>query len=109
MNPFEILKNAQKLQEQVNSVQDKLGAISETGSAGGNMVEVEITGKMEIVGVRIKKEVVDPADITMLQDLVAAAMGQALEKIKERINRELISVAGGAEIPRMPGLFGGTP
>jgi DNA-binding YbaB/EbfC family protein len=109
MNPFEILKNAQKLQEQINSIQDRLSAISETGSAGGNMVEVEINGKMEIMAVRIKKEVVDPNDITMIQDLVAAAMGQALEKIKERINRELASVTGGLGIPPMPGLFGGTP
>ncbi|MDR2211163.1 MAG: YbaB/EbfC family nucleoid-associated protein [Spirochaetaceae bacterium] len=108
MNPFDLLKNAQKLQEQVNSVQDRLGAMSETGSSGGSMVEVEINGRMEVLAVRIKNDVVDPNDIPMLQDLVAAAMGQALEKIKERINRELASITGELQLPNMPGLFGGS-
>ena len=107
IDPFEILKNAQKFQEQLGSVQDKLGSISAVGSAGGGMVEVEISGKMEVLAVRIKPEIVDPNDITMLQDLIAAALGQAMENIKERINSEIGSLAGGMGIP-IPGLFGGS-
>jgi DNA-binding YbaB/EbfC family protein len=108
INPLDILKNAQKIQEQMGSMQDKLAFISETGSAGGGMVEIELNGKMEVLAVQIKRAVVDPNDITILQDLVAAALNQALEKIKERINREIGAMAGGLGIPNIPGIFGRT-
>ena len=107
IDPFEILKNAQKIQEQMGSVQERLGSISAVGSSGGGMVEVEISGKMEVLAVRIRPEVVDPNDITMLQDLIAAALGQAMDKIREQINSEIGSIAGGMGIP-IPGLFGGS-
>jgi len=107
INPFELLKNAQKIQEQVGSIQDRLGAIRATGSAGGGMVEIDITGKMEVLAVRIKPEVVDPNDIAMLEDLTAAAMGQAMEKIREKITTEIGSVAGGLGIS-LPEIFGGS-
>jgi DNA-binding YbaB/EbfC family protein len=106
INPFEVLKNAQKIQEQVGSMQDRLGSISETGSSGGGMVEVELNGKMEVLAVRIKPAAVDPNDIQILQDLVAAAFTQASEKIKGRIAREAGSLAGGMGI-NLPELFGG--
>ncbi|MDR1306723.1 MAG: YbaB/EbfC family nucleoid-associated protein [Treponema sp.] len=95
INPFEILKSAQKIQEQVGSMQDKLGSISETGSSGAGMVEVELSGKLEVLAVRIKPAVVDPTDVQMLQDLVAAAFTQAAEKVKGRIAREAESLTGG--------------
>jgi DNA-binding YbaB/EbfC family protein len=107
INPFDILKNVQNLQEQMGSIQDKLGAIIETGSAGGGMVEIEVSGKMEVLAVRIKDAAVDPNDVQMLQDLVAAALTQALEKIKERITQEVGSLAGGLGVANIPGLFGG--
>ena len=106
MNPFDLLKNAQKIQEQFGSIQEKLGSITAVGSAGGGMVEVDITGKMEILAVRIRPEAVDPSDIAMLEDLVAAALGQALEKVREKISGEVGAMAGGLGIP-IPGLFGG--
>lgn len=104
INPFDILKNAQKIQEQVGSMQDKLGSITAVGSSGGGMVEIEITGKMEVQAVRIKPEAVDPNDITMLQDLIVAAMGQAMEKVREKITAEVGSMAGDMGLPA--GLFG---
>ena len=107
INPFDLLKNAQKIQEQVGSIQERLATISATGSAGGGMVEIDITGRMEILAVRIKPEAVDPSDITMLEDLVAAALGQALEKIREKISNEVGTMAGGLGVS-MPGLFGGS-
>ena len=105
INPFDILKNAKQIQEQVGSIQERLGSISTTGSAGGGMVEIDITGKLEVLAVRIKKEAVDPNDITMLEDLVAAAIGQAMENIREKITGEIGTLAGGMGLP--PGLFGG--
>ena len=105
INPFDIFKNAQQIQEQVGSIQEKLGSITATGSAGGGMVEIEITGKMEVLAVRIKPEAVDPNDINMLEDLIAVAMGQAMEKIREKISLEAGSIAGSMGIS-IPGLFG---
>jgi DNA-binding YbaB/EbfC family protein len=106
INPFDILKNAQKIQEQMGSFQEKLGAIVETGSAGGGMVEIEMSGRMELLGVRILPEAAE--DVDMLQDLVAAAFTNAIDKIREALNREmgaLMGMAGG--IP--PGFPGGFP
>jgi DNA-binding YbaB/EbfC family protein len=103
INPLDILKNAQKLQEQMGSFQEKLAEFSETGSAGGGMVEVEINGKMEVLAVRISPEAVDPGDIQMLQDLVAAAFTGGIEKIRERLNQEMGAMAGGLGVAGIPG------
>jgi DNA-binding YbaB/EbfC family protein len=106
INPFDILKNAEKIQEQMGAFQEKLGTISTTGSAGGGMVEVDINGKMEILGVRIVPEVVDSKDIEMLQDLLAAAFNNGMEKIRETINQEMGAMAGGLGISGIPGFPG---
>jgi DNA-binding YbaB/EbfC family protein len=103
INPLEILKNAQKIQEQMGSFQEKLGTLRATGSAGGGMVEIDLNGKMEILAVRISPEVME--DREMLQDLVAAAFNSAMEKIREVINREMGAMAGGLGISgAFPGL-----
>ena len=99
INPFDILKNAHKIQEQMGSFQDKLSDISVTGSAGGGMVEVDINGKMEVISVRIEQEVMDDRD--MVQDLIRAAVNNAMEKVREEINREMGSIIPGG----IPGLM----
>ena len=101
INPFDILKNAQKIQEQMGSFQDKLGAIIVTGSAGGGMTEIEINGRMEVLAVRIAEDALDGGDREMLQDLVMAAFNDAMEKARNAINSEL----GGM----IPGGFPGMP
>jgi DNA-binding YbaB/EbfC family protein len=106
INPFDILKNAQKIQEQMGSFQEKLGEITETGSAGGGMVEIAMNGRMEILGVKILPEAA--ADVEMLQDLVAAAFTGALDKVRATLNREmgaLMGMAGG--LPGFPGFGAG--
>jgi len=87
INPFEILKNAQKIQEQMGAFQEKLGEIKITGSSGGGMAEVDMNGKMEVLAVRISQEAME--DREMLQDLVSAAFNNALEKIREEVNSEM--------------------
>jgi DNA-binding YbaB/EbfC family protein len=111
INPFEILKNAQKIQEQMGAFQQKLGTIRETGSAGGGMAEVDLNGRMEMVAVRLAPEVVKAEDVEMLQDLIVAAFTDAAEKIRERINGEMGAMAGSMGIPGgVPGFgFPGTP
>ncbi|MDR2717719.1 MAG: YbaB/EbfC family nucleoid-associated protein [Treponema sp.] len=104
INPFELLKNAQKIQEQMGSFQEKLADISVQGSAGGGMVEVELSGKLEVIAVRIAPEAIEGGDTEMLADLVTAAFSNALEKIKEALRQEIGTMAGG--IPGISGLMG---
>ena len=104
INPFDILKNAQKIQEQMGAFQEKLGAIKVTGSAGGKMAEVDLNGRMEVLAVRIEPEIMD--DREMLQDLITAAFNNAMEKVREEINKEMGSMIPGglSSIPGMTGL-----
>ena len=94
INPFEILKNAKQIQEQMGAFQEKLGMIRALGSSGGGMVEIELNGRMEAEEVRISPELVRGGDREMLQDLVTAAFNNALDKIKEAVNREMGSSMG---------------
>ncbi|MDR2518498.1 MAG: YbaB/EbfC family nucleoid-associated protein [Spirochaetaceae bacterium] len=99
INPFDILKNAQKIQEQMGMFQEKIGSITAAGSSGGGMVRVELTGRMEVVSVTIAPEAAAAQDVQMLEDLIAAAFTSAVENVKEALSREL----GGAVFP--PGLL----
>ena len=93
VNPFDLLKNAKQLQEQMGSFQEKLDQIIVTGSAGGGMTEIDMNGKMEVLAVRIEQEVMD--DREMLQDLVKAAFVNASEKARDAINQEMGSMIPG--------------
>jgi DNA-binding YbaB/EbfC family protein len=109
INPFDILKNAQKIQEQMGTFQEKLGTIQITGSAGGGMAEVDMNGRTEVLAVRIAPEAMD--DREMLQDLMAAAFANAMEKVKEAITQEVGGMFPGGipglqGVPGMPGLPG---
>jgi hypothetical protein len=103
INPFDLLKNAQKMQEQMGAFQEKLAEITVTGSAGGGMVEIDMNGKMQVLAVKIAPEVMDDRD--MLQDLIAAALNSAMEKIRDAINQELGSMIPGG-IQGIPGIQG---
>jgi len=94
INPFEILKNAQQIQQQMGVFQEKLGNIQAVGSSGGGMVQIELNGRMEVQEVQISPELVEGKDREMLQDLVAAAFNDAMDKIREAINREMGALAG---------------
>ncbi len=101
----DILKQAQKMQEKMQEVQNELADLLVDGSSGGGMVTVEVNGKQEVVGVKIDKQVVDPDDIEMLEDLVLAAVNQAMEKAQEMANQEMGKVTGGMMPPglKIPG------
>jgi DNA-binding YbaB/EbfC family protein len=104
VNPFDFLKQFGNMQERMNEIQERLGRISVTGSAGGDMVQVEMNGRMEISRVRISPEAVDLQDLGMLEDLLRAAVSDALYKIKERIRDEVSALTGGLNLP--PGFMG---
>ncbi len=104
MNPMDLFKNLQNLQSRMGDMQERLQALSATGSAGGGMVRIEINGQMEVQRVRIDREAVDPDDIEMLEDLVLAAFTDASAKVKEKIREEMTTITGGLNLP--PGLMG---
>ena len=104
VNPLDLLKNFQNIQARMNEMQQRLGEIHVTGSSGGGMVHVEMNGQMIVTGVKIAPEAVDPQEIEMLQDLVLAAVTDALARVKEKMKEEASSVTGGIDLP--PGLMG---
>jgi nucleoid-associated protein EbfC len=104
MNPMDLMKNFQNIQSKAVEVQERLKTIRATGSAGGDMVKIEITGDFSVVSVTISPEAVDPADIVMLQDLIRAAHADAVAKVRDRIQDEMSSLTGGLDIP--PGFLG---
>lgn len=100
-----MLQNPGAIKAQAEALKAKTDAIEVTGSSGGGMVKITLNGALEMKACEIAKEVVDPADIAMLQDLVRAAYNDASAKVKESLERELGANLGSMGIP--PGLFGG--
>ena len=92
----DMMQQAREMSERLQRMQEQLGSITVSGSSGGGMVTVAATGKQEIVSVRIEKEVVSPDDVVMLQDLVCAAVNDALAKARELMASEMSKVTGGA-------------
>lgn len=78
-----LMRQAQKMQEDMKRIREEIDGTEYTSSVGGGMVEVTLYGNKTVKGVRIKPEVVDPDDVEMLEDLVASAIGDALNKIAE--------------------------
>jgi DNA-binding YbaB/EbfC family protein len=103
INPFDLLKNAQKIQEQMNGFQEKLGDITATGASGAGLVEIDLNGRMEVIAVRIAPEAL--TDVEMLQDLIIAAFTDVMAKVKEAITSEVGAMTGGMNIPGFPGVM----
>jgi DNA-binding YbaB/EbfC family protein len=103
INPFDLLKNAQKLQEQMGAFQEKLGNISATGVSGAGLAEIDINGKLEVTAVRIAPQAMDGADNELLQDLIMSAFTDGMTKVKELISSETAAMTGGLNIPGFPG------
>jgi DNA-binding YbaB/EbfC family protein len=105
INPFDILKNAEAIQKQLSGFQEKLAGITVTGSAGGGMVEVDLSGKFEMLDIRIAPEV--SGDKEMLEDLVIGAYSNAMEKAKAAIAAELGSFTGMGSLGSLASMLGG--
>ena len=100
----QLLKQAQKMQEEMSRVQAELANITVEGSAGGGMVKVTANCQNQILEVRIENEVISTEEKDMLQDLVAAAVNQALENAQNRAQEEMSKVTGGL-MGNLPGGF----
>ena len=96
-----LLKQAQQMQAKIAQVQAELAGKSVEASAGGGMVKVVMNGRHEVVSVTIDPEVVDPQDVEMLEDLVAAAVTEATNRVEEMVRDEMSSITGGMPLPGM--------
>ena len=94
-----IMKQAKKMQERMARIQQDLETKTTEAQAGGGMVKVVVNGKFEVVSLQIEKEVVNPEDIEMLQDLVAAAVNEGIRKAQEMASAEMAKITGGLSIP----------
>jgi hypothetical protein len=95
------MKQAKKMQEQMGKLQQELEMKTVEAQAGGGMVRVVVNGKFEVVSLKIEKEVVNPEDIEMLQDLIAAAINEGIRKAQEMAAQEMAKITGGLNIPGM--------
>lgn len=96
-----IMKQAQQMQAKMARVQQELETKEVEATAGGGMVTARVNGKQQLLDLKIEKAVVDPEDIEMLQDLVLAAVNEALKQSQEMIQSEMSKVTGGMNIPGM--------
>ncbi len=96
-----MMKQAQKLQSKMLKMQEELAGKTVETSAGGGMISVVANGRQQLVSITIDKEVVDPEDVEMLQDLILAAVNDALNKAQEMVAGEMGKLTGGFNIPGM--------
>jgi len=94
-----MMKQAQQLQAKMLKLQEEMASKTIESTAGGGMVKVVANGKQQLVSIQIEKEVIDPDDVEMLQDLVLAAANDALVKSHEMVTQEMSKLTGGLNIP----------
>jgi hypothetical protein len=95
------MKQAQQMQAKMAVAQARLQEETAEASTGGGMVTVVANGKGELLSVKIKKDVVDPDDVEMLEDLVLAAANEALRQTRDRVSEEMSKLTGGMNVPGM--------
>lgn len=96
-----MIRQAQKMQDDIKAKQDEIAEMEFQTSSGGGMVEVTITGKKEIKNITLKPEVVDPEDIDMLQDLIVAAVNEAIRTVEDTTNSAMEKITGNLNVPGM--------
>lgn len=100
-NVNNLIKQAQKIQKQMEDIKAEVEARTVEASSGGGAVVAVVNGKKEVIDIKIKREVVDPDDVEMLQDLVMAALNEALKKADDMMTSELGKITGGLNVPGM--------
>ena len=101
MGMANLQRMAQQMQQEMLRVQTELEAAQVDGSAGGGVVKAVVTGKQELVSISIEPDAVDPSDVEMLQDLIVAAVNDALRAARELAEEKMAAVTGGLRIPGM--------
>ena len=101
MGMANLQRMAQQMQQEMLRVQTELEATHVDGSAGGGVVKAVVTGKQELVSITIDPDAIDPSDVDMLQDLIVAAVNDALRASRELAEEKMFAVTGGLRIPGM--------
>jgi DNA-binding YbaB/EbfC family protein len=102
----DIMKQAQKMQQEMGRIQEESKKKTVEATAGGGMVMVTANGAMEILSIKIERDVVNPDDIEMLQDLIVAAANEALRRAQQMMNEDMGKLTGGMNIPGLGNIFG---
>jgi len=102
-----LMRQAQKLQEEMERVQKEIAARTVEATSGGGMVRAKVTGDKQLVELVLDRKVVDPDDVEMLQDLIIAAVSEAFRQAEEMAANEMGRLAGGLGLPGLPGFLPG--
>ncbi len=105
MDMKQMMRQAQKMQKELAKAQEEIAGMTFEGTAGGGMVKATATGDMKISAITIEPDAIDPEDAEMLQDMVCAAVNEALRGMNEISNQRMGAVTGGMNMPGMPGLM----
>lgn len=102
MNMQEMMKQARKMQEQLAQAQESMKDVTIDASAGGGMVKAIVNGDLELVSIQIDPDALDPEDVDLLQDMIVAAVNEAIRGVSEVASKQMSSITGGLNIPGMP-------
>ena len=102
MNMQQLMKQAQKMQQQLAEAQENLEQVTVDASAGGGMVKVTVNGQMMLESITIDPEAIDPEDVEVLQDMIIAAVNEGVRGVAEIANKQMGAITGGMNIPGMP-------
>ena len=100
-----MIRQAQKMQDDMAELQEDLDSREYEVSAGGGAVTIKINGKKEVQEINIQPEIVDPDDIETLSDVLIAGINEAIRKVEDTNNEEMGRITGGLNVPGMPGMF----
>ena len=104
LNIQKLMKQAQEAQAKMAAAQEELAAATVDASAGGGMVKAVMRGDGQLASITIDPQAVDPDDITLLEDMVLAAVNEAARRVSEMASSKMESVTGGIDMPNLPGL-----
>ena len=102
----DLMKQAQKMQQEMGKIQEESKKKTVEASAGGGMVTATVNGKQQLLGLKIDPAAVDPDDVEMLQDLVVAAVNEALRRAQQMVSDDMGKITGGMNIPGMGNILG---
>ena len=105
MNMQAMMQQAQRMQANIQRIQEEMNAKEFEATAGGGMVKAVVTGAKVVKSVTIAPEVVDPDDIETMTDIIVAAVNEAIKKVNETNSEEMGKITGGLNVPGIPGLF----
>lgn len=99
MNPNDLMRQVQKMQQEMERIQDETSQEVVNVTSGGGMVKLAINGALEVQGITIAPEVIDPDDVEMLQDLILAAVNEGIQKAQAMMSDRMSALTGGLGIP----------